>query len=202
MNGSIVLIGFMGAGKSHVGMLTAHRLRTPFVDTDALIVEQLGPIDAVFARQGEAYFRSAERDVAVAVLERARAVPSVVALGGGAVMDDDVRQALAGIEQVVWLTAPVDVLLARCGGSLGVANGEGTARPLARDEGAFRRLFAQRYAVYEQAATMIVDNDGVQPLDEVVAAVVALAEGGRGERTSRSSETSPETGKAGGACDG
>ena len=121
MNGSIALIGFMGAGKSHVGMLAAHRLRVPFVDTDALITEQLGPIEAVFAERGEAYFRSVERDVAVAVLERACTVPGVVALGGGAVMDEDVRQALAALAHVVWLTAPVDVLLARCGGGAGVA---------------------------------------------------------------------------------
>ena len=190
----------MGAGKSHVGMLTAHRLRVPFVDTDALIVEQIGPIEAVFAQHGEAYFRGVERDVAVATLDRARSMPSVVALGGGAVMDDHVRRALSELEHVVWLTAPVDVLLARCGGSAGVADGEGAARPLACDEGVFRALYAQRRAVYEQAATSTVDNDGVRPLDEVVAALVALAEGAEGQRTSRSSERSPEAGEARGTC--
>jgi shikimate kinase len=201
VKGSIVLIGFMGAGKSHVGMVIAHRLRVPFVDTDALITEQLGPIEAVFAEHGEAYFRSVERNVAVAALARACTVPSVVALGGGAVMDEDVRQALAALAHVVWLTAPVDVLLARCGGSVGVADGEGATRPLARDEAMFRRLYAQRRGVYEQVATATVDNDGVRPLDEVVAALVALAEGGQGERTSRSSETLPAAGEARSTCD-
>lgn len=201
MKGSIALIGFMGAGKSHVGMLIAHRLKVPFVDTDALITEQLGPIDALFAQQGEAHFRSVERNVAVEALARASTTPSVVALGGGAVMDDDVRQALAVLAHVVWLSAPVDVLLARCGGSVGVADGEGATRPLARDEGVFRRLYAQRRAVYEQVATATVDNDGVRPLDEVVAAVVALAEGGQGGRTRRVSETSSEAGEARGTCD-
>jgi shikimate kinase len=200
VNGSIALIGFMGAGKSHLGMLTAHRLRVPFVDTDALITEQLGPIEAVFAECGEAYFRSVERDVAVAVLERACTVPGVVALGGGAVMDEDVRLALAALAHVVWLTAPVDVLLARCGGGAGVVEGEGAARPLARDEEVFRRLYGQRRSVYERVATAVVDNDGVRPLDEVVATLVALAEGGRGEPTSRSSARLPETGEARSTC--
>jgi len=54
---SIALIGFMGAGKSCVGVATADRLHVPFVDTDALIVERLGPIAAVFAERGEAWFR-------------------------------------------------------------------------------------------------------------------------------------------------
>jgi shikimate kinase len=185
----------MGAGKSHVGMLVAHRLRVPFVDTDALIVEQLGPIEAIFAEHGEAYFRDIERDVAVAALERARSLPSVVALGGGAVTDDHVRRALAELEHVVWLTAPVDVLLARCGGGAGLADGEGAARPLACDEGVFRRLYAQRRAVYEQTATASVDNDGARPLDEVVAALVALVEGGLSDQTSRSADTLPTAGE-------
>lgn len=177
-------------------MLVAHRLRVPFTDTDALIVEQLGPIEAIFAEHGEAYFRDIERQVAVAALERARSLPSVVALGGGAVMDDHVRRALAELGHVVWLSAPVDVLLARCGGGAGLADGEGAARPLACDEGVFRRLYAQRCELYRQSASATVDNDGVRPLDEVVAALVAVAEGGHGHRPSRSPDTAPETGEA------
>jgi shikimate kinase len=198
---SLALIGFMGAGKSHVGMLVAHRLRVPFVDTDALIVEQLGPIEAVFAEQGEEYFRAVERGLAVAALDRACSMSSVVALGGGAIMDEHVRRALAALEHVVWLTAPVEVLLARCGGGAGVADGEGAVRPLACDEHEFRRLHAQRRALYEHAATAIVENDGVRPLDEVVVALAALATGGQGGRTSRLSETSPEAGEGRGTCD-
>ena len=201
VKGSIALIGFMGAGKSHVGMLIAHRLKVPFVDTDALITEQLGPIEAVFAEHGEAYFRSVERNVAVAALARACTLPSVVALGGGAVMDEDVRQALAALAHVVWLTAPVDVLLARCGGGWESPTAKAPRGRWRATQGVFRRLYAQRRVVYEQIATATVDNDGVRPLDEVVAAVVALAEGGQGERTSRSSETLPEAGEARGTCD-
>ena len=105
------------------------------------------------------------------------------------------RRALAELEHVVWLTAPVDVLLARCGGGAGLADGEGAARPLACDEGVFRRLYAQRRAVYEQTATASVDNDGARPLDEVVAALVALVEGGLSDQTSRSADTLPTAGE-------
>ena len=87
---AVALIGFMGAGKSHAGMLAAALLRAPFVDTDALIAEQLGPIEEIFAQHGEAYFRSVERDVAMTVLEKQVRLSGVASLGGGAVMDGDV----------------------------------------------------------------------------------------------------------------
>jgi shikimate kinase len=166
---AVALIGFMGAGKSHAGMLASALLRVPFVDTDALIAEQFGPIDQIFAEHGEAYFRSVERDVAVTVLEHRAHVPSVVSLGGGAVMDVGVRQALGGRgRHVVWLTAPPEMLFARAS--------EG-GRPLARDEDAFRRLFDERLPVYRELATATVLNDGSRPVDEVAAQIAALARG-------------------------
>ena len=110
---SLALVGFMGAGKSAVGMGVAHRRSLPFVDSDAVIEEQMGPIAEIFAVHGEAHFRAVERDVCTALLERARAVPMVVSLGGGAVLSEDVREALRGVTHVAWLTAPPDVLWER-----------------------------------------------------------------------------------------
>lgn len=162
---AIVLIGFMGAGKSHVGMLVAHLLRVPFVDTDTLIVEQLGPIERLFAERGEAGFRSLERDVVVTVLEKSRSIPGVVALGGGSVLIADVRDALAPLPHVVWLTAPLDVLFARAG--------EG-GRPLAREERAFRELYLAREPLYRSLSTARAANDGTRPVEDVAAEVAAL----------------------------
>jgi shikimate kinase len=164
---SVALIGFMGAGKSHIGMLAAHELRRPFVDTDALIAEQLGPIEQLFAERGEAYFRAVERDVAVTVLAKSLRLPGVVALGGGAVQSADVREALQRLSHVVWLTAPVQLLFerAREGG-----------RPLARDEAAFRTLYTIREPLYRSLATATVANDGSRPAEAVAADVVALVE--------------------------
>ncbi len=164
----MALIGFMGAGKSHLGMLTAALLRVPFVDTDAVIVEQLGPIADIFAQRGEACFRDVERDVAVAALEKQARVPGVVSLGGGAVMHADVREALGRLPHVVWLTAPLEVLFARASGG---------GRPLAQDEAAFRRLLDERAPVYRRLATATVANDGLRPPDDVAAEIAALARG-------------------------
>jgi shikimate kinase len=164
---SVALIGFMGAGKSHIGMLAAHRLRVPFVDTDALIAEQLGPIEQLFVEHGEAYFRAVERDVAVTVLEKSLRIAGVVSLGGGAVQAADVREALRRLTHIVWLTAPVELLFerAREGG-----------RPLARDAAAFRALYAAREPLYRSLATATVANDGSRSAEAVAADVVALVE--------------------------
>ena len=165
---AVALIGFMGAGKSHAGMLAAALLRAPFVDTDALIAEQLGPIEEIFAQHGEAYFRSVERDVAMTVLEKQVRLSGVASLGGGAVMDGDVRQALGRLPHVVWLTAPPEVLFVRAAGS---------GRPLAAEEASFRRLLDQRLPVYRRLATATVSNDGSRSIDEVAGQIAALARG-------------------------
>jgi len=160
---SVALVGFMGAGKSRVGMALAHRLRLPFVDTDALIAEQCGSIERLFADRGEACFRSIERDVVVATLENARRFDCVVALGGGAVTSADVRQALQWLPHVVWLTAPVEVLFKRAA--------EG-GRPLAGDERTFRDLLSEREPLYAQVATVSVANATDRTVEAVIDDIV------------------------------
>ena len=166
---SLALVGFMGAGKSAVGMGVAHRRSLPFADSDAVIEEHMGPIAEIFAVHGEAHFRAVEREVCTALLERARAVPMVVSLGGGAVLSEDVREALRGVAHVVWLTAPPDVLWERV-----AAGGEAAVRPLARDRAAFAALLAEREPLYRKVATAIVDNGSGRAVDEVVDELVGL----------------------------
>lgn len=170
--GSLALVGFMGAGKSCVGMAVADRLRVPFIDTDQLIAEQAGPIERIFAERGEAHFRAIERDVVVTALSRAERLPCVLSLGGGAVTSPEVRRGLGRIAHVVWLDAPVEVLFGRAS--------EG-GRPLATDEERFRRLLRERTPLYEAVATARVQNDGSRPLEDVIAEVVdtCLTAGGR-----------------------
>ena len=168
---SLALVGFMGAGKSAVGMGVAHRRSLPFVDSDAVIEEQMGPIAEIFAVYGEAHFRDVERDVCTALVERACAVPMVVSLGGGAVLSEDVREALRGVAHVAWLSAPTDVLWERV-----TAGGEAAVRPLARDRDAFAALLAERVALYREVATVIIDNGAGRSVDEVVDELVRLTE--------------------------
>ena len=168
---ALALIGFMGAGKSAVGRLVADRLRIPFVDTDALIERRDGPIVQIFATRGERAFRTLERDVAVGALESALEAPCVVSLGGGAVLSGDVREALARVSLVVWLTAPADALWER------VRTAAPGGRPLATDEQGFARLLAERNDLYRRVATAGVSNDGRRPLEAVAEEVVLLALG-------------------------
>ncbi len=167
--GAIALIGFMGAGKSQVGRLVAARLGLPFVDSDVLIECRHGAIPEIFAGHGEEAFRRLERDVVCTALAASATRPCVIALGGGAVLSGDVREALAGLSHVVWLTAPPDVLWRR-------VQEEGPAgRPLARDASRFRRLLDERSALYASVATAQVANDGLSSLDDVAAAVARVA---------------------------
>ena len=108
---SIVLVGMMGVGKSSIGRRLAARLSIPFTDADAEIEKAAGmSISDIFARNGEAYFRSGEARVIARLLESG---PQVLATGGGAFMNAD-TQALIKLKGVsIWLNAEFDVLLRR-----------------------------------------------------------------------------------------
>ena len=130
----IVLVGLSGSGKSTVGRRLAERLARPFVDTDDLIVQRAGmPIPQLFAERGEPAFRAIERD---AVLDALDGVPAVIATGGGAPVDPENRRHLWEGNLVVWLDAPVEILVDRVGAA-------GDGRPLLAG-GAAERLAALR----------------------------------------------------------
>jgi len=164
----LVLVGLMGAGKSTVGRACATRLGRPFVDTDALVEQQVGlTVDEIFRRDGESGFRVLERAVIADVC--ASPEPLVVACGGGAVLDPENRRALRDAGVVVWLRAPAATLARRVG--------NGSTRPLLRNdpEGALRRLEQLREPAYEAAAHLSVSTDGVA-VDAVADTVLALFE--------------------------
>ena len=83
----------MGAGKSRVGQRLAASVGAPFVDTDLRIAERYGPIDEIFDREGEEYFRIVEREVVAEALRE----EAVISLGGGAVLHADTRADLADL---------------------------------------------------------------------------------------------------------
>ena len=142
---ALVLIGFMGAGKSRsAGRLAALRGRAP-IDGDALLVERFGhSVAREFELHGERAFRVAEEEVACELLESADA-RDVIALGGGSVLSARVRAALAGHTTALIEVAP-EVAWER------VHRDDGAERPLARDREAFEALHAQRRGLYEEVA--------------------------------------------------
>ena len=142
---ALVFVGFMGAGKSSAARAVAAELGVPPLDSDRELEQVLGePIEVFFDRHGEAEFRRREEDVVLELLGRAGG--GVVALGGGALASERVREALAAHVVVHMEVAPDDAW----------RRASGKGRPLARDRGRFDALYAERRARYEAAADAIV----------------------------------------------
>ncbi len=143
---ALVLIGFMGAGKSTLAKrIAGQRGRTP-IDSDTLLAEHFGhPVAREFELHGERSFRAAEEELVCRVLGTG-APRDVIALGGGSVLSERVRAALGA-----HVTVLVDVDPAVAWGR--VQGEEGSdERPLARDRDAFEALHAERRGLYEDVA--------------------------------------------------
>src|SRR3989339_707914 len=154
----VVLVGFMGSGKSSVGRELARRFGAPFVDVDELIESAAGsPIRDLFAREGEPAFREREK----AALREALSVKGrVIATGGGAFSDEENRVLLRAYAPVVYLEAAVETLLGRLAGDLG--------RPLLRGgdrEAGVREVLSRRIPGY-RTADVTVRTDGRTGGDE------------------------------------
>ncbi|WP_300363009.1 shikimate kinase [Hydrogenimonas sp.] len=146
---NIVLIGFMGAGKSTVGRALAKRTGRYFLDADALIETAQGKaIPSIFHDKGEAYFRELERESAKWLAECVRG--SIVSTGGGM---PTVVERLRDIGTVVYLKLPFEKILGR------ITPQERERRPLFHDPAHAERLFRAREPVYEKQAQIVVDAD-------------------------------------------
>jgi 3-dehydroquinate synthase len=148
---AVVLVGFMGAGKSTVAAELAEALGVAPLDSDRLLEERLGhSIAEEFELHGEAAFRAEEERVVCELL--ARAGPgAVVALGGGSVLSERVREALEP-HLVVFLDVDAERAWERVRASSADAAGAAAERPLAGDRQAFAALHAERGRLYEQLA--------------------------------------------------
>jgi shikimate kinase len=182
VSGTVVLVGAPGSGKTTVGVRLAALLGVDFVDTDDLVARSGGAESAaeVLTEQGEQAFRELEREavrLAMGVVAGAAgsdsgsdagsdAASDVVAVGGGAVADSEVREALAG-HDVVWLRVTAPNALSR--------TGLNAIRPVAL--GNIRAQFAAQLKArapwYEEVSTLAVDTDYRDP-DEIAAEVRAL----------------------------
>ena len=164
-SGNMVLVGFMGTGKTTVGALLAERLGWRFVDLDEAIEQRVGmSIPELFESQGEAAFRSLESEM---VGELAAQAGWVISCGGGIVKNPNNIAVLEASGSMVCLTAEAETILERVG--------DDTHRPLLAGADRLQRirdLLAERAAMYEQFERQ-VPTDGLQP-DEIVDAVIAV----------------------------
>jgi shikimate kinase len=162
---NIILSGFMGTGKTSVGKRLAERLAFEFVDLDDLIeAEARLPISQIFATRGEAAFRALEREMVARMSGRGR---SVIATGGGAIVDRQNLEALRGIGVVIALTAAPEIILSRVGG--------GEERPMLWGPDTRQRiltLLAERAPVYAQADVLV--DTSARSVEEVVEHILGL----------------------------
>src|SRR5579862_5398853 len=163
---SIVLIGMMGVGKSSIGRRLGARLGVPFVDADAEIEKAAGmSIADIFARHGEADFRSGEARVIARLLEGG---PQVLATGGGAVMNADTRAAIKAKGVSIWLKAEFDVLMRRI-------NKRKNDRPMlqtADPAATLRELLVAREPIYAQADITVQSRE--VPHDAIVSEIMTV----------------------------
>ena len=160
---NIVLTGFMGTGKTAVGRQVADKLKIAFIDIDSEISKRAGKsITDIFASSGEAAFRQLERDVIAELTTRDR---TVLATGGGALLDETNRQNLGKQGILVCLRARTSTLMERLK--------DDVTRPLLAGENLeqkLARLLKERQAVYDCCAIQ-VDTDTKtipQVADEII----------------------------------
>ena len=167
---SIFLVGFMGAGKTSVGLALSRRLSWPFEDLDDRIEEHAGhSIEEIFRLLGETAFREMEHRALRDLCGELRQSARVVALGGGAFVQPRNLALIAGITtHTVFLDAPVEELLRRC-------QQQAKARPLCRDASQFRQLYESRRPGYLVSAYRIeTQNKDIETVAKEVACSLGM----------------------------
>lgn len=160
----IVLIGFMGSGKTTVSALIGRALSLPVVDVDALVEREAGcDVPQIFADWGEAGFRERETAVLRRLLD---APPCVISCGGGVCTEEANRELLPRLGVVIYLEVSADEALARIT--------DPSTRPNLAGREQTAALLASRRADYERCATFSIDTSGKTPEEVCASAVCEL----------------------------
>ena len=157
----IILIGFMGCGKSTVGKRLSYAFRKPFLDTDKIIEKKVNmTISELFEEKGEEYFRDMETECIKELLEESGEY--IIAVGGGMVLRSENRRLLKELGHVIYLRALPETIYERLK--------KDSTRPLLQGDNPkekIRTMMSERASVYEEAAQIIVDVDG-KVFEEIV----------------------------------
>lgn len=150
---NVILVGYMGCGKSTVGVRLSYRLKIPFLDTDKEIEKTHNcVISEAFATLGEETFRGWETECLEKLCKNNGAY--VISTGGGMVLREENRQLLKKLGTVIYLRAKPETIVERLKGD--------TTRPLLQTENPVQRIqemLQKRSPIYEQAADVILDVD-------------------------------------------
>lgn len=165
---NVILIGFMGCGKTTVGLRLSYRLRRTIIDTDKEIErEEKRTISDIFAADGETYFRDRETACLRKLIESAN--NQIISVGGGLPMREENRKLLHELGQVFYLCAKGETIYERVK--------DDTTRPLLQGDDPLtkiRTLLKERDPYYREAADVVIAVDGKefeQILDEIEACV-------------------------------
>jgi len=162
----LILIGYMGAGKTTVGLELAKQFSIPFWDTDSDIEEKQGrSISDIFAKEGEDYFRELETEYLKELLEKEEA--GILSTGGGLPLRKRNRELFKAMGKVVYLQVSAKTVLERLK--------EDVNRPLLQVENREERItemLAKRHPVYREAADIIIHADGCKT-DEIVKEIIS-----------------------------
>jgi len=163
---AIILVGFMGAGKTSVGLALSHVLEWRFQDLDLRIeARERRSIPEIFQQSGEAAFRRAEHAALAELLAEMSSSAIVAALGGGTfVQPDNLALVARTAIPAIFLDAPVKELWSRC------QKGD-NSRPLMKSENQFRQLYEARRPLYMEAG-LHVDTSG-KDVDTIAAEIAS-----------------------------
>lgn len=166
---NIILTGFMGCGKTTVGIRLSYRLRRAMEDTDKLIEKEEGrTISEIFKTDGEAFFRDLETECLKKLILTAKNM--ILSVGGGLPVREENRALLKELGTVVYLRASAETIYER--------TKHDTSRPLLQGDdpqGKIRTLLAAREAIYESGADVIIDVDG-KDFDTILEEIVEATE--------------------------
>ena len=163
----VVLVGLMGAGKSTIGRRLARDIGLEFIDSDVEIAEAAGcTIPDIFEIYGETIFRDLEKRVILRLLGNE---PTIIATGGGAFMNTEIRSAISKQGISVWLRADLEVLLERVS--------RRNTRPLLEQgdkRAILARLIDERHPIYSKAHLVVDSGEGTH--ETVVADIISKLE--------------------------
>lgn len=166
---NIVLVGFMGCGKSTIGREIGLQLNYSLVDTDCLIEESVGTaISKIFKDHGEEYFRDLETDL-LSQIHATECTHQIISTGGGLPVREKNREWLKKLGYVVWLRASVDTVMERTGKS--------NHRPLLNTENPrekIERMLEERDPIYAEVADLTINTDDLE-ISETVHGIIESA---------------------------